>query len=394
MNLHVGTASWELTVSIHSELPAEWPSAGAAPDGVFFTIFQSREFIKAWMQSFGKKPRWTPHFVKVLDAGGAPLMLLPLCIEMHRGVRILSFLDQGHADYVGPVLFGAPVLTAEAMTDLWSRILDALPAVDIIRLEKIPPLIDAIPNPLRLFALSPDAASAHGNRLDQPWADVERSIEFPKQVRKKERALQRIARLDLLVADNAEQRANLLERLIIQKQQRFEEMRVAGYAEKPEHLAFLRCATSTFAASGNLLLCALTANDEAIAIQWALVQGPVVYALVNSHAGAPWSRFSCGRILNYRLIKLLHERGYRYFDQGFGDEAYKLNSSDTTIPLACFEEARSVKGRLYLYLRQLRAAARSSKLGAKLREAKWIMIRKLRGNDPAPRSGTGPEDAP
>ena len=393
MNFHTSASGTEPIVAVHSRPPAGWPSAGSASAGVHFTIFQSLEFVDAWLLSFGKTLRWTPYFVEVSDATGAPMMLLPLCVERHRGMRVLSLLDQGQADYTGPVLFGAHPWTMDSMRALWRRILQALPAVDVVRLEKIPPTIDGVANPLHLIAARPDVASAHGNRLDQPWADVERGIEYPKQVLKKERSLLRTAPAKFVIVENADERARILEQLIVQKQRRFEEMRVAGYVEKPEHLAFLRHATSAFAQSGNLLLSALMVGDEAIAVQWALVQGGVVLALVNGFEGGTWTRFSCGRILNYRLMKCLHERGFVYFDQGYGNEPYKLRSSDTTVPLFSDEEARTAKGWVFLRAQQLRAAVRTSRLGARLRQAKWLVVRGRRGQSRLPADEPGSDDA-
>ena len=393
MNFHTSASGTEPIVTVHARPPAAWPSAGSPAAGVHFTIFQSLEFVDAWLLSFGKTSRWTPYFVEVSDATGAPMMLLPLCVERHRGMRVLSFLDQGQADYIGPVLFGARPWTMDAMRALWRRILQALPAVDVVRLEKVPPTIDGVANPLHLIAAHPDVASAHGNRLDQPWADVERGIEYPKQVLKKERSLLRAAPARFVIVEDADERARILEQLIVQKQRRFEEMRLAGYVEKPEHLAFLRHATSAFAQSGNLLLCALMVADEAIAVQWALVQGGVVLALVNSFEGGPWTRFSCGRILNYRLMKHLHERGFSYYDQGYGNEDYKLRSSDTTVPLFRDEEALTAKGWIFLHAQQLRAAVRTSRLGAELRKAKWVVVRGRRGHSRLPDGELGSDDA-
>ncbi len=386
MNIHPGKLASELVISVHARPPAEWPSvrAGVVADAVHFSIFQSREFIDTWLMSFDDSTRWTAHFVKVTSPLGEPLMLVPLCIARRSGMRILSFLDGGKADYNGPVLFSRHAWTREAMHELWRRILDALPPIDVVRLEKIPPTIDGLPNPFHMLAERPDVASTHGNRLDRPWPDVEKGMENPKRLRKKERALARIAHVEFLIAEDAEQQEWLLGQLIDQKQRRYEEMRVAGFTEKPEHLAFLRHATTVFAESGNLLLCALAADREAIAILWCLVKEGTALALINSHADGPWTRFSCGRLLDHRLIEHLHAHGFVYFDRGYGDEAYKLQNSDTTIPLFRHDEARSLKGRLFLWGLRLRAALLGSRLGEGLRQAKWILVRNLRSQESPP----------
>lgn len=367
MNIHAGPSGSELLISVHSRPPQDWPSAGAHPATARFTVFQSREFVDAWLQSFGQQPRWTPYFVAVHDAAGAPLMLLPLCIERRFGVRILGFIDQGHADYNAPVLFCAVPPTQAEMQALWQRILDALPAVDIVKLHKIPATVDGVPNPLRLLASPRDAESTHGNRLDVPWAHIERGMGNPRRTRKREKALFRVAPPQFVIAEDAESRERLLAQLIVHKQQTCRDAGIDCDIDKPEHLAFLRHATTAFARSGNLLLCAIVVGDEALAILWCLVHGQVALALVNARAGGAWERFSCGRILDHRLLAHLHERGFVYFDRGYGDEAYKLRASDTHVPLYRRDEARTLKGRFLIAARHLVTALRATRLFTWLR---------------------------
>lgn len=385
MRLHKQDNHLGLMVTVHRDIPDVWPSA-ATPGNEHCHIFQTREFVEAWMASFGLSPRLGAYFVVVRSAAGTPLMLLPLSLERRRGLSILSFIDQGQADYNAPILFEpAPEWTEGWVRSLWSQILALLPPVDVVVFEKMPATVGPLANPLYLLAEGPDTASSHGNQLQRPWAEVERHLNSPKELRKKERGLARIAAPEFVVADEPRQRAWLLERLIEQKQRRFEDTRVPGFGENPAALLFLQAATGIFAQSGNLMLSALMVGEEAAAIQWGLVQNKVFYALVTSFADGPLADFSCGRILNYRLIKWLHERDYAYFDQGFGDEAYKLLNTDTTTPLFRTETALTLAGSVSLATNGLRARIRSSELGSRLRPLKWLLLRSLRAK-PVPLS--------
>lgn len=375
MNEHPQFGVVAFTVTVERTLPDFWPSAGAlgAEHGY---IFQSREFIEAWMQSFGSDPRFSPHFVAVRKADGAFVMLLPLSIERRKGVSILTFLDQGQADYNAPVLLGGGQhWDRDGVRSLWTAILDKLPKVDVVLLEKMPATVGPLVNPLHLLADGNDTAASHGNQLGIPWEEVEKSLNRPRDLKKKERALARLMPTTFLIAEDPAQREMLLSHLIEQKQRRYEETNVPGFAENPSALAFLRSATSIFAASGHLMLCALMAGDEVAAVQWGLVQDRTFFALVTSFADGPLAQFSCGKILTYRLMKWLHEHQFAYFDQGFGDEYYKLRNSDTTIALLKMEAAQSLLGWAFLGLRRLRFRLGETPLGRKLRALKWTAVR-------------------
>ena len=74
-------------------------------------------------------------------------------------------------------------------------------------------------------------------------------------------------------------------------------------------------------------------------------------------------------------------------------KSYKLRSSDTTVPLFSDEEVRSARGWIFLRAQQLRAAVRRSWLGAKLRRAKWVVVRGRRGQGRLPDDESGSDDA-
>lgn len=367
-----------LTVSVTRELPDFWPSA-QQPGAGRCHIFQTREFIDAWLASYGTDSRFRAYFVAVRNAGGELVLLLPLSVERRKGISILSFIDQGQADYNAPVLFGAaPAWSEGNVRTLWAAILAALPQADVVLLEKMPAAVGLLHNPLHLLAAGTEIASSHGNKLNVTWAEVEKGLNSPKEIRKKERQLAKaLAPGEFVVAQTLEQRDRLIAALVEQKQRRYEETRVPGFAENPASLAFLKSATAVFAQSGNLSLSALTVGNEVAAVQWGLVHNGIFYALWTSFAEGQLASFSCGRILNYHLIKRAHEQQLDYFDQGFGDEPYKLINTDTTVALYRSETGFTLAGKLFLFLRNLRTSLGATPLGLRLRSLKWVLLRAI-----------------
>jgi CelD/BcsL family acetyltransferase involved in cellulose biosynthesis len=385
MNFHSKMES-DFTVSVGDALPASWPRAGETGPGRSSLIFQSREFVEAWRASFGRNGRFKPQFVTVERAGN-PVMLLPLVIERRRGLKVLTFIDQGQADYNAPILFDVlGELTAEQMRGLWAQVLAHLPRVDVVRLDKLPGRVGARANPMVLLASGREAESSHGNRLDRSWEEVENALFSPKELKKKERALARQASVELLIADDPQTRSAVLDALIAQKQRRFEETFVPGFDANTDALAFLRAATEVFAGSGNLHLSALVVGGDIAAVQWGLMHGRTYYALVTGFAAGKWAGFSCSRLLTRRLLLWLHERGFTYFDQGFGDEPYKLQSADTDTPLHRLVAPVTVRGGIALATERLASRLRASRIWERLRPLKWVVLRALR----RPRGVSGP----
>ncbi len=371
-------AAVNLAIAVHHEVPANWPSANAAGEARCH-VFQTREFIAAWSLSFGSTGQISAHFVEVTDPHGALLLQIPLAIERKRGVNVLSFVDHGHADYNAPVCYPSNIeWTSEIVRHLWTRIVAELPPFDVARLDKMPERVADLINPLFLLADQANDEACHGNNLTLDWAGVEKGLQSPKEIRSKQKSLEKLGTVRFVIAEDAAMRERMLDRLIAQKQRRFVDTKVPGFKENPQSLAFIRQATEIFAASGILFLCALLVGDEIVAVQWALAQGTTLYALVTSFEAGPWTKLSSGRILNYHLLKWLHGHGYSYLDQGYGDEAYKLQNCDTTVPLSKSLEAHSLLGRLQIGREALSAWLRAQPLWAKLRPLKWVLLRTIR----------------
>lgn len=119
-------------------------------------VLQRRDWLKVWLAAIGVHRRIRPLFVRVDNALGEPLMLLPLAIEKRHGLHILGFLDGQFSDCNAPVLFpGAAALTEYAVSELWRQLCAALPPFDAAVFSKMPQRVGAIPNPLRLLPCEP-----------------------------------------------------------------------------------------------------------------------------------------------------------------------------------------------------------------------------------------------
>lgn len=361
------------------DVSQDWPQGATAGNGARFHPFQSVAFLKVWLSSLGRTGRRSLHFVEVRDAAGRPVIFIPLCISLSKGARILEFIDADAADYNAPVLFPTPIAwSRETAEELWRAVTDALPPFDVVMFSKMPGDIDGIVNPLGLIGDRPNGVSCHGNDLRRPWAEIEAGIPQRKTLMRKIRNLEKIAPLSFgIAADEAERRQATLA-FMRQKQWRFEQTRVPGFDVDAGKRDFFDRGTELFAREGMLRLFYLKSGEEIIATIWGLVAGRRYYAIMLSFEAGAWAKYSPGSVLYCRTLEWLCENGFEWLDLGIGDEAWKLESCETTFPLTAREQPVTLRGRIFLMRRRVAAGIRSTAIWQAVRPLKWVILRRLR----------------
>ena len=211
-----------------------------------------------------------------------------------------------------------------------------------------------------------------------PWAAIEATQAQLKTLKRKARGLEKLGEVRFIVAREGAERDRLLARLLAQKQRRFEETRVPGFAENPSPKHFFEQATEIFAASGDLHLAALEVGGELIATSWTVSLGRRIYELMIGFEAGEWAKHSGGRILNLRFLEWARAAGFDYLDHGIGDEEWKTENCDTHVTLGRLVVARSGRGRRHLVREALLRRVRKTALYRRLRPYKWIVKRALR----------------
>jgi len=370
---------YDIRVYSHpDQLSPQWPAAGTATDARQY-IFQTTTFLQTWLASYGTRPGNRLCLVEVWDLSGNPLCFLPFSLSSRHGGRVLTFVDDGVADYNAPILFpNGDEWTRTSAEQLWNRIAKALPPFDMAIFDKMPEQIRDRTNPLFLLAEDLNGESCHLTNLKRSWPEVDQSQPGSKNLRNRHRALERLGECRLLIAGTPEERAFVLETLLAQKQRRFEETQVPGFDKEPEKQSFFTLGTDNFAAANALHLSALVVNGQVIAAMWGLVEGRHYYGLVFTFESGEWSKYSPGRVLHYLLLRHLLDSGYDCLDLGIGDEPWKLNCCDVTIDLKKMTLVRTARGRIIATRLRVMERLRATPLWQKLRPLKWKVLRALR----------------
>lgn len=363
-------------VAAHLEDFADvWP---AVPGGdAFLTAFQSRDYLTMWLRLIAPGQQIVPQFVCVRDASGRPVLLLPFGLRRRRGVRVLSFLDGGISDYNAPVLFAAtPNWSAAEFTAVWRQILSALPAFDVLQLDKMLVEVEGRPNPLMHLGASPWECSGHAVAVGKAVPPLE--LPNARASRRRLKRLDEIAATRFVFASEPSQAADAFDALMQHKNRRFAETQVPGFERIPGSVEFYRSALHEEPLRPHALLAALYCGTTPIAEQWCLVSGKRLLLLVCGNAGGEWSRQSPGRLLNEFLIGWARDQGFDFLDFGVGDESYKAEYCNIRIELAGIRKPMSRRGHAALLLSGTIERVRATSLYHKLRPMKWALIRKFK----------------
>ena len=362
---------------------ADWPTATPDAPGKInsnaspnYHIFQTTTFLDVWAETYAPALKAELCLIEVRTQSGLPVLFLPLAIIPRNSIRLLSFTDQGVADYNAPVLFECGIeWTVDQAENLWRQIKLALPAFDYADFENMPEKLGSLVNPLFLLANLSNGADSHATVLTHDLPEIEKGLRRPKNIRRNIRQLSETTEFSFNVATTDEERHAYSEFMLHEKQQRFIETEVPGFETYPEKLHYFKRATEQFHRAGVLHLSALKLNGEIIACMWALTSGPHYYGIMIASNLKNWAKYSPGRMLHYLLITHLKERGYNCLDLGVGNEGWKLQNCDLTIPLKRMTVCNTTRGRLYATYQTTMARLRATSFWQALRPLKWRIIR-------------------
>src|SRR5580704_14923042 len=134
--------------------------------------FQTFEWQSTWCATIGQAEGVRTYIVHLADSTGRTLLFLPLGIYSRKGLWFLSFLGGIVTDYNVPIIdpqFASEISKSE-FSRLWAAILDLLPRVDVVWLQRMPHLIDHTRNPMIMLPGARHTENAHAAILPEGLA--------------------------------------------------------------------------------------------------------------------------------------------------------------------------------------------------------------------------------
>lgn len=324
------------------------------------TVFQCYEWLATWRRTAGASEPLSDHIVHVSSEAGRTLMLLPLTIRRNAYGRSLEFLGGDLTDYNMPILGAGFSPGPRDAQRLWAAILGLLPPVDLVRLRRMPLVFDGIANPFAGLAGSRHAIDAYGAILPPTFKDfTTRSPSFFSKNGQRRRRLQKEGAVRFAVAQDPAERAAVTRFVIEQKSQWQRESGQRDTFAAPERMAFYTTLAGLPFAEGGIVLVGLWVGPDLVAGIWGTVfRGR--FAVIVAAYRQDWAKFSVARLLMESAVDMCIARDdVAIFDLTVGDEGYKADWSDHSLPLHEVVTPCSLRGRMFLAYWHLRGRAKT-----------------------------------
>ncbi len=320
-------------------------------------VFQTLEWLENWFHHVGRRAAVQPCLVAVFDET-EPVYFFPLGIVEKRWGRALVWLGGELCDY------GAPIIAPQRLDDgsdapdsvdfpsVWAEILRRVPPVDVVWLVRIPERINNRPNPLCRLKCDPYHSRAYAAKLGGTWDEIYESHAGPKTRstdRRKSRRLAETGEITWTITDGSDDAAfrRVTQAMIEQKEKRYREIRARNIFHDEAYKNFFSHPLESLVRTRRLSLSELSVGGRIVTTHWGMVYKDRFYYFMPSFAEGPWTRFSPGRLLLFRLFQWCVDHGLTVFDFTVGDEAYKADWCDEELLLYQYFTPRTAKGRLF-----------------------------------------------
>jgi CelD/BcsL family acetyltransferase involved in cellulose biosynthesis len=285
--------------------------------------------------------------------------MLPLVVRTEARLRVVEFADCDVSDANGPILGPAAPTTTDDARAMWQAARTALTGADLMRLTKMPAVIEGRVNPLTLLpTVRQSPLSANLVVIDGSFEDYLGTLRamLRKQLRKNWRVFGQNDGASFRRIDDPAEALAVLATLEKQQGKRLRAHGESYRLDEPAFSAFYRAVVTDGVADGSVILTTLMHHDEIVAALLGLARGDR-YVMVRVSVGAErWASCSPGRLVIVKTIESLHAEGFRVFDFSVGDYDYKRRLgargeplfeltamlSPRGLPFAAYDRARQV----------------------------------------------------
>jgi CelD/BcsL family acetyltransferase involved in cellulose biosynthesis len=343
-----------LNLRIHSDLgtvEAEWRTFERVAD---CTAFQTFDWLSAWQRHIGARQGVRPVIVVGRFDDDAIAFIFPLGVERRYLAQRLCWLGQDLCDYNGPLL--APDFSERVAPELflatWHELqqqtrCEPLLRFDWVEFEKMPETIGAQINPFIHLRVTPNPSSAYLTRLGDNWQQFyfdKRSSATRRRDRAKRRHMSAYGDVGFATTADTEIARSTLEILMQQKSRALARKGIADIFAPPGHREFYVELASNPQLRQLVHISRVDVGAVCVAANLGLVFGDCYYHVLASYADGEVAHYGPGALQLRELMAYAIGRGLRRFDFTIGDEAYKLEWSDTVLKLYDYTATTTWRG--------------------------------------------------
>ncbi len=326
---HSARAGDELSVDIHSdlgEIRELWLNFEQIAKG---GPHDTWEWANAWAQTAGKMCK--PLIAIGKDASDRVVFILPLTICRHFDCNILGWLGADQGNYSSG-LFDLEAWSANDLpkgNELMHLVLEALPHIDLVHLNKLPVEIGNQFNPLAGIAGIKEASPGHTFPVSADWEamfNAKFSSSHKHKLRRNERRLADAGSLSLKKIESRADRLKVLDEMFRSKKEWFAKRGITNFLDNEDMRDFFKTLVQSPDRDTGLTVSmfALCSGDEIIATNLGVIFQNRLYGLIASTTSGPALRYGPGRVLFLRLVEQMSKNGIEMIDCGAGEDENKL----------------------------------------------------------------------
>jgi CelD/BcsL family acetyltransferase involved in cellulose biosynthesis len=349
------------------------------------TPFQTFEWLTAWQRHVGALSDVAPCIVVARDGRGRALFILPLAIQQTGMARELTWFGSELCDYNAPLMAAdvAARLDAAMFMSLWRQIVTKLQADprsrhDLIRLEKMPPMVGGGRNPMLALATNLNPSGSYITPLTGNWDEfykAKRSSATRRRDRSKRNRLSESGEVKFVSTETADDKLSTFATLVEQKTATFARHGISNLFARPGYLDFYRDLAGNPATRDFVHISRLDVGSEIAATNLGLVFAGRYYHVLASYTGGALAHWGPGAAHLNDLLRYAIEHGLTAFDFTIGDERYKRDWCDDVQMLHDHVAVTSWRGALVVGPAILRTRVKRT---IKQTPMLWAMIVKMR----------------
>ena len=370
-------------IDIHTD-PDSAESAWAELEAIApASVYQTRRFLRPWIEHVGKPLGITPMLVVAHDASGRPVVFLPFGIRRHGVVQVAEFLGGTDSNAnLGLIHPDAELSPTDLRSLLHAAAARSTPRPDLFLLVNQPERWEGRANPLDIVPHQMSASYLHSTQLSTEVASFVASRipgDKGKKLRKKEKKLASFGTVQHRRAATPDEVRQILDMFFAQKAERFRRKGIDSDLTSDASRTFIEAAAinALREESPGIELHGLFCGDRLVATYGGGEHRGHFHAMFNSFdLDEEIGKTSPGDLLLKSLIEEKCRQGLLGFDLGIGEARYKNTWCPNSEPLFDSILAVSMRGHAYMVAEKAR---RHAKRWIKQSDWAWPLVQRMLG---------------
>jgi len=318
-----------------------------------YACFNSLSWVENYILSYKDITKKSNLRIFIIFYKEEPVCIFPFEIVKKFKTNILQWACDSKADFNAPIRKNNFNFEEKTFKDLWKKILNMLPEVDLVYLKKQIDFLETQNNPLINFLKNFKEGTIRQIQLPSKWEEYKTKIikkKFYSDLIRTKKLIKKYGKVQFIIAKSSEEKKILLESLIKQKKE--ELLKNKNYYINENDLKFYKNFENYKKKEYMTQISAIKLDENLIAMHWGVTHKNYYYYLLPSMKSEGVKQFSPGKLLLSLLIRWSISKKIKIFDFGLGEEHYKKKWSNKTQTIYNYVKLKKIKAvPFYIMLR-------------------------------------------